>query len=243
MRIEIYVQARMGSTRLPGKVMKKVMGKPLLEFLIERLKQVRGADGFAILTSTHPADTEIVDFCQAKGVLCYRGPEEDVLTRYHRVATQRAPDAIVRITADCPLIDPDIIDQVIQMFRDGYPAYDYISTGIERTFPRGLDVEIMSLEALDQAFHRANDPSEREHVTLYIYRHPELFKLKNFSSETPLAHHRWTVDTPEDFELIKLILENLYPIESEFRLRHIVTLLESHPEWSQINAHIRQKLT
>ena len=241
MRTEIYVQARMGSTRLPGKVMKPVLGKPLLEYLIERLHRVKEADDCAILTTTNPRDDVLVNFCEKLGVACYRGPEEDVLERYYRVALERKPDAIVRITSDCPLIDPDEVDKVIRTFQESFPTYDYVSNSIERTYPRGLDAEIFSYNALEQAFYEAKAPFEREHVTPYIYNHPKLFRFKNVSANEILNSHRWTVDTEEDFMLIRLILESLYPGNPNFKMQDILNLLKLHPEWSLINAHIIQK--
>lgn len=241
MQVHIYAQARMGSTRLPGKIMMPVMGKPLLEYFVERLLQVKEADQIAILTTTQPADKVIEEFCQQKGITCFRGPEEDVLTRYYQAAELFQPNAIVRVTADCPLIDPDVINQVIRTYRDHFPAYDYISNCLERTFPRGFDTEIFSFNALKIAYKEAKNPEEREHVTPYIYRHPDLFHLKNLTSTKPLANYRWTVDTPEDFLLISLILEHLYPKNPLFRLNDILNLLEQHPDWNRINTHIIQK--
>jgi spore coat polysaccharide biosynthesis protein SpsF len=239
MQVEIYVQARMGSTRLPGKVLKPILGKPMLAFLIERLKQVKEADALAILTTNDPADDVIVDFCKQIGVLCYRGSQEDVLARYYAVALQRHPDAIVRITADCPLIDPDVVDLVIRTYRN--LNYDYISNSFVTTYPRGLDTEIFSFKALERAFFEAHDPAEREHVTPYLYRHPEKFSLKNMASPQHFGHHRWTVDTPEDFLLIRYIFEHLYPTQPNFRLKDVLALLQAHPEWVKINSHIQQK--
>lgn len=243
MKIEIFVQARMGSTRLPGKVMMQVLGKPLLGHLLERLKVSREANAVVVLTSSNPEDNVIERFCHEEGVLCFRGPEEDVLTRFHLAAKKRLPDAIVRITADCPLMDPEIVDNLIRTYRDTFPKYDYISNTMERTFPRGLDVEIVSFKALDRAFKEALEASEREHVTMYFYRHPEIFHLYNIASQqlASLSRLRWTVDTSEDFALIQLIIENLYPNNPNFRFQDIVDLLAIHPDWSQLNAHIQQK--
>lgn len=240
MKVEIYVQARMRSTRLPGKVMLNVLNQPLLGHLLDRLKQIKRAHAIAILTTTHPADDAIVAYCEQYGVPCYRGPEEDVLTRYYQVANKRQPQAIVRITSDCPLIDPDLVDELIE-FYETHPC-DYASNSLQRTYPRGLDAEIFSLDALEEAFHEANQSFEREHVTPYIYRHPELFRLQNLSSPNlNWGHHRWTVDTVEDFTLVRLILENLLPQNPQFRLKDILFLLEKHPDWLTINAHILQK--
>lgn len=240
-KVAIFVQARMRSTRLPGKVLKPILNRPLLDYLIERLSQVQRASELVILTSIKKEDDVIASFCQERHVLCYRGSEEDVLSRYYQAALERKPEAIVRITADCPLIDPEIVDQVIQNYVEAFPLYDYVSNSLKRTFPRGLDAEIFSFQALDQAFHEAKNQAEREHVTLYFYQHPELFRLKNIASPVNLSSHRWTVDTPEDFHLIQLIIENLYPSCPNFRLKDILELLDKHPEWSKINAHIEQK--
>lgn len=242
MRVEIFVQARMRSTRLPGKVMLTVLDKPLLGYLIERLQEVQNADAIVILTTTHPADDVIVEYCEKNRIPCYRGPEEDVLTRYFQVAKKRNPDAIVRITADCPLMDPTILEKMIQFYRDHADSYDYISNSLERTYPRGLDIEVFSAAALDTAFQEAKQPFEREHVTPYIYRHPERFRLCNLPYSGPsLAEHRWTVDTHEDFALIRLIIEHLWPQNTHFRLADVLHLLERHPDWTLINAHIQQK--
>lgn len=241
MRIEAFVQARMGSTRLPGKVLKEVLGKPLLEFLVERLSQSQEINDIVILTSDQPEDDVIASYCKKKNLLCFRGSKDDVLDRFYRAAVIRHPEGIVRITSDCPLIDPDIIDQVVKVFRQDYPNVDYVSNSLERTFPRGLDVEVFSFQALEQTFQNAWKPEEREHVTVYLHRHPEIFYLRNLTHQPSLANHRWTVDTPEDFVLIRLILEHLYPDNPQFRLKDIVHLLDQNPTWSQINAHVEQK--
>jgi spore coat polysaccharide biosynthesis protein SpsF len=241
MRIEAFIQARMGSTRLPGKILKPILEKPLLDFLIERLMYSKGINEVVVLTTREIADDPIVTFCEQRKIPCFRGSEEDVLDRYYQAALLRRPDGIVRITSDCPLIDPQIVDQLIEAFRHEYPKFDYVSNTLERTFPRGLDAEVFSFEALERAFQNALYPEEHEHVTVYMYRHPELFKLKNIAHTSSLAHHRWTVDTPEDFALIRLILENLYPVKPQFRLNDILDLLSHHSEWIKLNAHIEQK--
>ena len=154
MRIEIYVQARMGSTRLPGKVLMPVLGKPLLGYLIERLQAVKEADGIVVLTSTDSADDVIANYCEQNGISYFRGSEEDVLARYYEAANLLQPDAIVRVTGDCPLIDPEVIDQAAYFFRQHYPSYDYLSNSLEQTYPRGLDVEIFSYEGLEEVFQK-----------------------------------------------------------------------------------------
>jgi spore coat polysaccharide biosynthesis protein SpsF len=241
MRIEAFIQARMGSTRLPGKVLKEVMGKPLLDFLVERLAQSQEIDEIVILTSHQKQDEQIVSFCKERNLRYFRGSEDDVLDRYYHAALKNHPEGIVRITSDCPLIDPEVVDQVVRVFRQNYPTLDYVSNSLERTFPRGLDVEVFSFKALKDAFQNACLPEEREHVTVYLYRHPEQFRLKNIFHTPSLAHHRWTVDTPEDFALIRLILEHLYPKHPRFRLNDVLDLMRHHRDWFEINAHVEQK--
>jgi spore coat polysaccharide biosynthesis protein SpsF len=241
LKTEIFVQARMGSTRLPGKVLKEVIGRPLLSYLIERLKRVKEADTLVILTTTQSEDDPIISLCEEESVPWFRGSEENVLERYFQAAKRREVDAIVRITSDCPLIDPKIVDQVIRTYKNSFPSYDFVSNSLERTFPRGQDTEIFSFQALEKAFLSAVNQEEKEHVTVYLYKHPELFKLKNVAHQPSLGNLRWTVDTPEDFKLICLILEKLYPSNPQFNMEDILQLLEKNPDWSLINAHIEQK--
>lgn len=242
MKIEIFVQARMGSTRLPGKVLKHVLGKPLLFYLVERLQRVSEADGLTILTTTLPEDDLIVDFCQKQHVKCFRGSSEDVLDRYYQAALLQRPDAVVRITADCPLADPGIVNQLIKMYREEFPRWDYLSNGFGgQTYPRGFDTEIFSFEGLEKAFINGLKPYEREHVTPYFYLHPEIFSMQGIASPIDYSQYRLTVDTPEDFTLIELILEKLYPSSPFFTLRDVIELLERNPSWKQINALVKQK--
>lgn len=241
MQIDIFIQARMGSTRLPGKILKSVLGRPLLFFLLERLKGVKKASSCTILTTTHPLDDITEDFCNEYGVPYYRGPEENVLKRYYEAACEKKSDAIIRITADCPLMDSTVVDQLIDVYVNNFPKYDYVSNALERTFPRGLDIEIFSFNALEKAYFSAQDLQEQEHVTLYMYRHPELFSLKNVSLPEDFSQYRLTVDTPEDFTLIQLLLEELYPKNPHFTMQETINLLQAHPEWILINGNVLQK--
>jgi spore coat polysaccharide biosynthesis protein SpsF len=241
MRVVIISQARMTSTRLPGKVLREVLGKPLLEYQIERLRQVKQADEVVIATTTNDTDQPIIELCEQLGVAYYRGSEEDVLSRYYEAATNFRADVVVRVTSDCPLIDPGIVDEAIGLYIDNRDKYDYVSNTLERTYPRGLDAEVFSMAALEKAYKGAREQPEREHVTLYIYRRPENFRLADFSSSVDYSQHRWTVDTPEDFEFIKLILQELYPVNDRFNWLDVLDLLNEHPEWVEINAQVRQK--
>jgi spore coat polysaccharide biosynthesis protein SpsF len=241
MKIVIIVQARMTSTRLPGKVLKQVLGKPLLEYQIERLQRVKLADEIVIATTTKATDNPIVELCDRLLMPYFRGSEEDVLARYYGAAKAHHADIVVRVTSDCPLIDPQIIDRVIQYYIKDPDKYDYVSNGLQRTYPRGMDTEIFSFKALNEAFLEATEQPDREHVTPFIHRQPERYKLGSVLYADDRSQHRWTVDTPEDFDLIRKILEAIYPQHPEFSLEDCLHLLDRHPEWSKINAHIEQK--
>lgn len=242
-RVVIILQARMGATRLPGKPLKNVLGRPLLSYQIERLRRVQLADEIIIATTTEPQDDQIVQFCKDENVAYFRGSPLDVLDRYYQAAKFAKADVIVRVTGDCPLIDPEVTDKVIRFYIDHQPQYDYVSNSLERTYPRGLDTEIFSMALLEQAASKAKLPSEREHVTVYFYTHPERFSLKNVGNAVDLSKYRWTVDTSEDFELVEKILGDLHPKNPDFRMHDILDLLDLHPEWNLINAHIQQKNT
>lgn len=242
MTIAIIVQARMTSTRLPGKVLKPVLGKPLLAYQIERLKRVEAADRIVIATTKNDADDPIVELCQALAVDYFRGSEQDVLSRYYGAAQAAQADVVVRVTSDCPLIDPAIIDEVVQVYVAQCDRYDYVSNALKRTYPRGMDTEVLPTWALEQAYQEATEPPEREHVTPFIYNRPERYALGHVIYPQDLSHHRWTVDTPEDFELIRRMLEALYPLSPNFNLQDCLRLIERHPDWSAINSHVEQKL-
>lgn len=241
LHVVAIIQARMGSTRLPGKVMREVLGKPLLAYQIERLRQCKQIDTLVVATTYNSEDWCIVKLCQNLTVNVFLGSEEDVLTRYYEAACYYQADVVVRLTADCPLIDPEIVDRVITEYLSNYPQYDYVSNTIERTYPRGLDTEVFSFQALQVAYYNARAPHLREHVTPYIYMNPQIFNLGNVLDKTDHSKHRWTVDTTEDFELIKRIIEQLYPNKPLFNRIDVLSLLNKHPEWVLINAHIEQK--
>lgn len=229
----------MGSTRLPGKVLKKVLNKTLLEFQIERIKRSQFIDEIVIATTVKESDNEIVTLCKELSVPFYRGSEDDVLARYFQAAKQYQADVIVRLTSDCPVIDPYVIDQVISCYvhRD----YDYVSNTLVRTYPRGMDVEVFSFQAIEESYHKAKDRGEREHVTPYLYRNQAYFKLGSVRYKNDESIHRWTVDTEEDFELISKIISYLYEENNVFNLEDILSLLKQFPEWTKINAHIEHK--
>jgi spore coat polysaccharide biosynthesis protein SpsF len=238
-QIVIIVQARMGATRLPGKPLKLVLGKPLLGYLMDRLKRVKRADQLVVATTQNPQDQKIVDWCTAAGLTVFKGSEEDVLDRYYQTAKEAGAEVVVRVTGDCPLIDPEIVDRVIELFLSG--NYDYVSNVLERTFPRGMDVEVFSFKALEKAALEAKAPEEREHVTPFIYRHPELFRLGNLKGKKNDSKFRLTVDTKEDLMVVSLLIEALYPKKQNFTLEDLLGALQENPEWEKINSHIEQK--
>lgn len=240
MKVVIIVQARMTSTRLPGKILKEVAGKPLLEYQVERLKRVHLADDLVIATTINNTDNPVVALCEKLQVNFFRGSESDVLARYHGAAVQHNADAIVRVTSDCPLIDPAIIDKVIQTYRENHELYDYVSNTLERTYPRGMDTEVFSRKALDTAYKQAVVPCDREHVTPFIIANNST-KRKNISHYEDQSRHRWTVDTYEDFELIKNILEKMYPAQQKFTMQDVLNCLQEYSAWVLINAHVEQK--
>jgi spore coat polysaccharide biosynthesis protein SpsF len=239
MKILLIVQVRMTSTRLPGKVLLPLAGEPMLTRLIERLRRVQRADGIVIATTTNATDDPIAALCDTLGVPCHRGSEHDVLSRYADAARLHGADAVVRITSDCPLIDPALIDQVIAVYAEG--DSDYVSNMLPPTWPYGMAVEVFIAAALQQAHTEATQPAEREHVTPFIYWHPERYRLRNVASPVDLSHHRWTVDTPEDYELVRRLFETLHPINPEFTQADILTLLDAHPDWMTLNQHVQQK--
>lgn len=241
LRIVMLIQARMGSTRLPGKPLKMVLEKPLISFLIERLRRCQNIDQIVVATTTNPLDDQIVNFCHQAHLTVFRGNETDVLERYVQGARAFHADVIIRITADCPLIDPSVIDQVVSFYLDQYPRYDYVSNTLERTYPRGMDVEVFSRESLEIAAKEARNAEDREHVTPFIYHHPDKFSLGSMERSGNESHYRLTVDEPDDFRLISTILTEIYPKKPDFHLEDLLVLLRNHPEWVEINAHVMQK--
>lgn len=238
MKTVVIVQARMTSTRLPGKVLKAVLGRSLLDYQIERLRRISSANEIVVATTINKTDQPVVDLCDKLSIACYRGSEDDVLARYFSAAQQYAADIIVRVTADCPLIDPRIVDQAIQYYREHCQEIDYVRL---EHYPRGLDAEVFPMTVLAACCREATALADREHVTPFIYRHPERYRVRRLYAEQDYSQHRWTVDTPEDFALIQKIIEALYPVKPQFGLGDILKIINEYPEWQAINAAIKQK--
>jgi spore coat polysaccharide biosynthesis protein SpsF len=237
----IVVQARMGSTRLPGKVLLPVAGRPLLSYQLERLRESKRAAGLLVATSTLAGDDPIAALCEREGVGCVRGPEQDVLRRFALAAREARAAAVVRVTGDCPLLDPELVDEAIAAMEDAAPRPDFVSNMLEPAWPLGMAVEVASASALLEADAEATDPDEREHVMPFIWRRPGRYRLVSLTRTPDLSHLRWTVDTPEDFELVSRILAELYPRCPRFRMADVLALLERNPSWPDINRHVPQK--
>lgn len=241
MRIVATIEARMRSSRLPGKVLRPIMGRPMLELMIERLRLVPQLDAIVVATTTDPSCEPIEELAHSLGVGCYRGSEDDVLDRVLQAARQAQAYLIVETTGDCPLIDPAMVSRVI----DAFLAHevDYCSNTLERTYPRGMEVQVFPLNVLEEVARLTDDPVDHEHVSIYIYEHPERFRLLNVTSDLPpdAASLRLTVDTREDFELVRRVYEALYSANPKFTLADILDLFRRKPELPKINQSIVQK--
>jgi spore coat polysaccharide biosynthesis protein SpsF len=238
-KIFAIIQARMGSSRLPGKVMMEIKGTPLLGLLIERIKDSKLLDGIILATSTDKKDQAIENFCKKNNINCFRGNENDVLDRVLSAAKKYNAEIIVQITGDCPLVDSKLIDDIIRFYFNN--NYDYISTFNTRTFPVGYDVRVFSVKLLDEISQITKDPEDREHVSIYIIKHPEKYKIGSFIAPKGLNHpeYRLVVDEKEDFELVKKIFENFSTFT--FSIKDVTTFLEKNPSLALINKNITHK--
>lgn len=238
-RIVCIIQARMGSTRLPGKVLLPLLDEPVLAHVLERVSRARTLDDVVVATTTLEQDDAIVDFCTTNGWASFRGSEQDVLDRYYQAAVTASADTIVRVTSDCPLIDPVVLDYTISGHLAAAPPPDYTSNSTIRRYPRGLDVEVFSFAALEKCWQTATLQPEREHVTYHMYQRPETYQLHRVTNPVDYSHHRWTVDTPEDLKLIRHIFD--YFGHNNFSWQETLQAFDVHPEWKMFNAHIQQK--
>ncbi len=244
MKVTAIVQARMGSSRLPGKVMRILGDRTVLGHVIARVRRIAGVDEVVVATTDHAADDAIESESRRHGATVYRGSETDVLDRYQRAAASSGADVVVRITSDCPLLDPELVSKMLEEFlaRVGSAdQLDYMSNGLRRTFPRGLDAEIFLSQVLERAHREARRPYEREHVTPYVYEHPEQFRIYSYEGSVDLSHLRWTLDTDSDLEMLEKIFAGLRHLPSP-ATADVFAYLDHHPEVARINAEVRQKV-
>ena len=240
-RIVATIEARMTSSRLPGKVLMEACGKPMLQHMIERLQRVPSLDGIVVATTANDADTPIVELARSMGVGFFRGSEDDVLLRVLDAARAHDIDVIVEMTGDCPLIDPSLVEDCIRGYQDA--AVDYVSNVLERTYPRGMDTQVFATEVLVDVANRTDAPEDHEHVSIFIYHHPEIYSLQNMPGPPELTDPGLglTLDTLEDLELIRGVFEILYPNNPAFTLADILAVLRNNPELTKLNANVRRR--
>jgi spore coat polysaccharide biosynthesis protein SpsF len=238
MKTVLIIQARMGSTRLPGKVLASIGGQSMLARTCRRAARATLIDEALVATSVHPQDDPIEEECRLLGLQCFRGSEEDVLDRYYSAAEARRADLVVRVTSDCPLIDPEVIDRVIGAAHRDLP--DYTSNVLQRTYPRGLDTEVVPRESLQRAWREAAEPYQRVHVMPYFYQNPDRFRLRSVTGDADFSHYRWTVDSAEDLALARALYRRM-DCDDAFSWRDVIGLLHREPRLAEINGHVQQK--
>lgn len=234
--VSAIIQARTGSTRLPGKVLMKLAGKTVLEHVIERVSMAETVDNIVVATTMDKNDKNILELCNKNGINVFCGSEDDVLDRYYQVARHFGIKDIVRITSDCPLIDPEILDDTVRLYKK--TGADYATNIIEESFPDGLDVEVFSFGTLEDAWQNARFVSDREHVTSYIKKNGDRFKIVSSRNDVDLSGKRWTIDRQEDFDFLRLIFEGIYYRNPKFRMGDVLEFIEKNPEIEKINSHI-----
>ena len=232
------IQARISSTRLPGKVLKSLAGKTVLEHIVDRVSCAELVDQVIVATTDNLADKDITSLCDKKGIDYFCGSELNVLERYYKAAEAYSAEVVIRVTSDDPLKDPQVVDKAIDIFLQN--NYDYVSNTIKPTYPDGLDVEVFSFDALTRAYSKARLKSEKEHVTPFVWKNPDQFKLHTFENDIDLSHMRWTLDTEEDYEFIRIIYDNLYKPGEVFLMNDVLSFLDKNPELLTINQHYQR---
>lgn len=238
--IVIVIQARMGSTRLPGKVMLPLAGKPLLVQMVERVQSAALATTVVVATTPAYEDDVIEFLCLEQGFHCFRGHPTNLLDRHYQAGLAFGATAVVKIPSDCPLIDPNVIDKVLTFYANHRTEYDFVSNLHPASFPDGNDVEVIPMDVLETAWSEAQKPHEREHATPFIWDNPERFRIGNVRWESSLDYsmtHRWTIDYPEDYAFIEAVYQALYPRNHLFTLNEILALLRERPDIAALNSH------
>jgi len=239
------VQARMGSKRLPGKVLEDLCGETVLARVIERVAACKRIDDVVVATTDLSRDDGVAREASRRGAKCFRGSEEDVLGRYFGAATRYGAEVVVRATADSPLFDPELLSEMLKRFFELQTCdtpVDYLSNTRTRSYPIGLGAEIFGFDALERAAREATDPYDREHVTPYLYREPGRFCVHAYVGEVDLSHHRWTLDTPEDLRFIRTIYSALTDAGTDVTTQAVLDLLRARPELAALNAHVQQRV-
>ena len=236
-KIVAIIQARMGSSRLPGKVLKEVNGVPLLKYQFERVKQSLFITETVIATTLREENDVITEFCEQNQISCFRGSENDVLSRYYECSREYKVDIIVRLTADCPLIDPRVIDEVVKIYLEN--DYDFVANTAPPegfTYPEGMDVEVFSFKLLERAMREAEKPSEREHVTHFFWQNPQFFSTYRIDLEKDFSSYRLTVDYPEDLDVTESVICGLYPKDPIFSMHDMIRFLDANPVIKEKNS-------
>jgi len=232
------IQARMGSTRLPGKVLREINGIPMLKHQIDRVEKSKYLDNIVVATSTLSKDDPIAEFCRKNNIRCFRGSEDDVLDRYYRCAKEYSADIIVRLTADCPLLDPALIDKTIVLLKES--KADFAANTVppaSSKYPNGSDVEVFCMSALERAHRECVDPCDREHVTFYFWKYNNGFKIAQLQGQKDLSRYRITVDYPEDFEVIEDIFKEIQRRRIFGNLEDVIEIIDAKPETRMKNLH------
>lgn len=239
-RAIVVIQARVGSTRLPRKALADIAGRPMVAHVVERANAIPGIAGVVLATTVSPADDALEAFARNAGLDCVRGSEDDVLDRFLVAARKTKAEAVVRITGDCPLLDPMVSGQVLAKYLALRPGVDYVSNVHPPTYPDGLDTEVVSVGALEAAARETRLSSDREHVTPYIWSRPERFRLTNVAHEKDLSEHRWTVDTEADLKFVRELFEAVGPAGARAGMAEVLQLLADRPGLRELNAGIRR---
>lgn len=231
------IQVRMASTRLPGKALKEVMGRPLLWYLYERMTFSKMLDKIVIATADNASNLPIIEFAKRHKIDCYAGSEEDIIDRYYQTAKRFNGRILVKITGDCPLTDPEVIDRAVRFYISNQDRFEYVSTAVgkKETYPDGLDVGVVPFKTIEKAWREIKDPFWREWMVGHFNEHPDVYRIGSVESEKNYSHLRWTVDHQEDLEFVDHIFNRLYPSKKRFLMNDILELLEKEPWLTEIN--------
>ncbi|PIR74165.1 MAG: hypothetical protein COU35_03855 [Candidatus Magasanikbacteria bacterium CG10_big_fil_rev_8_21_14_0_10_47_10] len=233
MKVVAIIQARMGSSRLPGKMLLDIAGRPAIAHVVDAVKRSLTTQQVVLATTTDAKDDPLATWAEERGLTVYRGSEDDVLDRYYQAAKKVNADSVIRITGDCPFMDPAVIDRIVQEFQKG--GYDYVANTQPATYPDGIDVEVFSFQALERAWNEAGLSSEREHVTPYIWKNPTLFAIGNIVHDADWSGYRWTLDTPEDLDFLRHVAAACKEAGGPCSMADIRALVDAHPQWRELN--------